>query len=89
MDNRYIAAIPVILSVYLAGCSQPHQVTLSDDFGNAVRTNIAQQVINPTAGQQDMPAATLDGQKTEQVLENYRKDDGKVDTERLVKDVAE
>ncbi|MDT8403039.1 hypothetical protein [Sulfuriflexus sp.] len=88
MDIRYITAVPVILSVYLTGCSQVHQPTLSEDFGNAVRTNIAQQVIDPKAGQEDLPPATLGGQKVENSLEQYRKDDGKVDNERLITDMT-
>lgn len=89
MTNKYMFAVTIILSLYLAGCSQSHQQTMGKDFGNAVKTNTAMQVINPEAGQEDMPAMTLDGQKAEQVLEQYRSETGKADTEGLIQDVAQ
>ena len=86
MTNKYLVTVSIILSLFLAGCNTSHQQTMSEDFGNAVRTNTALQVINPEAGQEDMPPMTLDGQKAEQGLEQYRKATGEAETEELVKD---
>jgi hypothetical protein len=94
MTNRYLVAVSILLSMYLAGCSQSQNFahppsTLGEDFGNAVRTNTALQVINPEAGQEDMPPMALDGQTAEQVLERYHGVTGEADTERLLEDVGQ
>lgn len=88
MANKYLVTVSIIFSLYLTGCNQSHQQTMSKDFGNAVRTNTALQVINPEAGQEDMPPMALDGQKAEQALENYRTDTGEAGKEDLVKDIG-
>jgi len=49
-----------------------HQMTLEEGFGNAVRTNMAAQIIDPEAGSKTVPVATADGQKTEKTLKEYR-----------------
>ena len=89
MTNKYVVAVSIILSLFLAGCNQSHQQTMKEDFGNAVRTNTALQVINPEAGQEDMPPMALDGQKAEQGLEQYRTETGEAETEGLVEDVGQ
>jgi type IV pilus biogenesis protein CpaD/CtpE len=89
MIKRYIVAISIMLSLFLAGCSQSHQLTMSEDFGNAVKTNTAMQVINPEAGQEDMPPMALDGQKAEQGLEQYRGATGEAETEQLIQNVGD
>jgi type IV pilus biogenesis protein CpaD/CtpE len=62
---------------------------MGEDFGNAVKTNTAMQVINPEAGQEDMPPMALDGQKAEQALEQYRQETGEAETGTLVEDVGD
>jgi hypothetical protein len=89
MIKRYIVAISIMLSLFLAGCSQSHQLTMSEDFGNAVKTNTAMQVINPEAGQEDIPPMALDGQKAEQGLEQYRGATGEAETEQLIQNVGD
>jgi hypothetical protein len=89
MTNKYVIAVSIMLSVFLAGCSQSHQVKMNDDFGNAVRTNTALQVINPEAGQEDMPPMALDGQTAEKAMERYHGVTGEAETERLVEDVSQ
>ncbi len=71
------------------GCTYIPQTSMDPDFGNAVKTNIAAQTIDPNAGQQDQPAAALDGQKSEQVLKNYRKEKGKVQRGKLIIDLGD
>ena len=84
MANKYLIAVSIIPCLYLAGCNLSHQQTMGEDFGNAVRTNTALQVINPEAGQEDMPPMALDGQKAEQAIEQYREATGEAETEDLV-----
>lgn len=45
MSNKLIAIASLSL-LTLSGCAQPEY--LSSDFGNAVRQNMAVQVVNPT-----------------------------------------
>jgi hypothetical protein len=89
MTKKHIIAVSIMLSVFLTGCSQSHQLTMGDDFGNAIKTNTAMQVINPEAGQEDMPPMALDGQKAEQGLDQYRGETGEAETETLIEDVAQ
>lgn len=77
--------------ISLAGCqtmSEPAAPTLASDFGNAVKANMAVQVVNPEAGKDDRPAPPLDGQKGEQAMDSYRKEQGKASSERLLIDVG-
>ncbi len=77
--NTVIALIIPLALIGLAGCTG-NQQTLRADFGEAVRANTALQTINPMAGQADVPVATRDGQRTENIIDAYRKDSGKPDT---------
>ncbi|MEO1751617.1 hypothetical protein [Thiofaba sp. EF100] len=77
--NTVIALIIPLALIGLAGCTG-NQQTLRADFGEAVKANTAMQTINPTAGQAEVPVATRDGQRTENIMDAYRKDTGKPDT---------
>lgn len=88
MLNKYLITVFITLSVSLAGCSQSHQQTINEEFGDSIKTNTAMQVINPDAGQEDMPPMALDGQKAETGLTEYRKDTGEAGKEDLVKDIG-
>ena len=71
----------------LSACHWTSQMQLREGFGDAVRTNVALQVVDPTAG--TAPVATaLDGQKAEPVLETYRTEQSKADTGGLVESVG-
>jgi type IV pilus biogenesis protein CpaD/CtpE len=59
----------LLAGLAVAACTDPHQ-PLSADFGNAVNTNIAAQVVNPTpamAGSND-----TDGQRAGSAVNRYR-----------------
>ncbi len=59
----------VLVGLALAACTDPH-LPLSADFGNAVNTNIAAQVVNPNptmAGSND-----TDGQRAGSAVNRYR-----------------
>lgn len=86
--NTVIALAMPLALFGLAGCAG-NQQTLRADFGESVRANTAMQTINPMAGEQDVPVATRDGQRTENLVNAYRKDTGKVETTRLVTDVSQ
>src|SRR4030043_217046 len=55
----------------LAGCYPPS--ALETDYGNAVRNNIAQQVVNPRAGFNPKPAVGLPPQAAANEMERYDK----------------
>jgi hypothetical protein len=55
----------------LAGCYPPSALEM--DYGNAVRHNIAQQVVNPRAGFHPAPAVGLPPQAAANEMEKYDK----------------
>ena len=55
----------------LAGCYPPSALEM--DYGNSVRNNIAQQVVNPRAGFKPEPAVGLSPQAAANELEKYDK----------------
>jgi hypothetical protein len=65
---------PALLGVallLLAGCYPPSALEM--DYGNSVRNNIAQQVVNPQAGFNPKPAVGLPPQAAANELEKYDK----------------
>jgi len=55
----------------LAGCYPPSALEM--DYGNSVRNNIAQQVVNPQAGFNPKPAVGLPPQAAHNSQERYDK----------------
>ena len=55
----------------LAGCFPPSAVEM--DYGNSVRNNIAQQVVNPQAGFNPKPAVGLSPHAAVNAMERYDK----------------
>jgi hypothetical protein len=55
----------------LAGCYPPSALEM--DYGNSVRNNIAQQVVNPQAGFNPKPAVGLSPQAAANTQEKYDK----------------
>ncbi|PIU54328.1 MAG: hypothetical protein COS90_01480 [Deltaproteobacteria bacterium CG07_land_8_20_14_0_80_60_11] len=55
----------------LAGCYPPSALEM--DYGNAVRNNVAQQVVNPRAGFNPKPAVGLPPQAAEGEMDKYNK----------------
>ena len=55
----------------LAGCFPPS--ALETDYGNSVRNNTAQQVVNPRAGYNPKPALGLSPKAAEGEMERYDK----------------
>ena len=60
-----------MLLLCLAGCYPPSAV--DRDWGNAVRNNIAQQVVNPQAGLNPSPPVGLTPQAAVNEMESYNK----------------
>jgi len=54
-----------------AGCYPPSALEM--DYGNAVRNNVAQQVVNPRAGYNPKPAVGLSPQASANEMERYDK----------------
>ncbi|MGA9753551.1 MAG: hypothetical protein WBV23_00255 [Desulfobaccales bacterium] len=67
---RRLALLGIAL-LLLAGCYPPSAVEM--DYGNSVRNNIAQQVVNPQAGFDPKPAVGLSPQAAANELEKYDK----------------
>lgn len=64
-------AIAIVMLVgVLPACTSPTP-TIDEDFGAAVRHNIAVQTINPDAGGPDA-SDSIDGQQAQRALESYR-----------------
>lgn len=81
-----------LLALFSVSCTHnmmEREMTLEDDFGNAVKTNMAVQTINPEAGKEPVPVATRDGQRTEQALKAYRTDKGKAPSGSVLKDISQ
>lgn len=89
MDARNKTLVPLLCAAALAGCAMqgftPEESALA---GASVRENVARQVIDPTAGQQATTTPPADARKTTAALDRYRKDDGKVKDDTLIKDVG-
>jgi hypothetical protein len=79
MDTSNTRLYALICCAALSGCAMqgftPEETAIA---GAAVRSNVAQQTIDPAAGQQPTNAAPTDAAKTVAAIERYRKDDGKV-----------
>lgn len=58
--------------------------SMDPDYGQSVATNTAVQTIDHTAGMEDEPVATLDGQKGKQVIDSYHKEKGKAETGTII-----
>lgn len=75
--KMFIPVLSVIL-LFVTGCSQ---VSLREDYGRATKTNRILQTVNPSAKDMNVPTATLDGQKAERVVNDYRKERATAPTE--------
>jgi len=60
-----------LLLLCLAGCYPPSAV--EQDWGNSVRNNVAQQVVNPQAGLNPNPPVGLPPQAAVNEMESYNK----------------
>lgn len=74
------------LFALFSGCSH---APLSKTFNEANANNIAVQTVNPDAGKGEGEAVTLDGQKSERLLQRYRTDTGKAPTQTLITNVGQ
>lgn len=70
------------LLMALFSCA-PSAVYLDEDFGDAVKKNIALQTINPQGVALD-DSELMDGQKAQQAIERYRTGPAEAETESLV-----
>ncbi|TQV63299.1 MAG: hypothetical protein FNT29_07395 [Halothiobacillaceae bacterium] len=86
--NTLIALVMPLALAGLAGCAG-NQQSLRSEHGDALKANTAMQTINPMAGHEDVPVATRDGERTENIIKAYRKDTGKADASRLVTDLSQ
>lgn len=73
MKKTQYGIVPALLAVMLAGCAETPTPNLDQHFGEAVRTAIAQQTLNPDASRNTDPVAGLDGKAADQTINNYDK----------------
>ncbi len=66
-----------------ASCGCSH-APLAKDFNEANSNNIYVQTVNPQAGKDEGALATLDGEKSEGVLERYRSESGKASSDTIL-----
>jgi len=59
--------------LWLGGCSWCGPNALEQDYGNSVRNNLAQSILNPRAGLNDTPAAGLSPTAAVNEMERYDK----------------
>ncbi len=79
----------MVLVLLLSACETAPRMELRAGFGNAVRTNVALQVINPDAGKAEPVATTLDGRKAEAGLDRYYGDTGEAEDAKLIESVGD
>ena len=65
-----ITLLPVILLAVGAGCD--NATPLNKDFGNAVRHNMAVQIINPSPDYTGLGPPRMDGVRAAGALERYK-----------------
>jgi hypothetical protein len=82
MKHIFMALLFTVGSASLVGCS-----IFDKDLGSSVATNTKAQVVDPYAGHGET-VATLDGQKAEKLLKEYRKEKAAAPTERLLTEIA-
>ncbi|MCB1670996.1 MAG: hypothetical protein R3F41_11450 [Gammaproteobacteria bacterium] len=71
----------------LAACQSGTEPNINEDFGNAVRQNVAIQTLNPDAGGSD-DSASLDGPRAEQAVDRMRNRSNQVQNASLIQGVA-
>lgn len=82
-----VKAITATLALVLIGGCAGSDATISEDFGNAVRQNIALQTINPQGVEAD-ESAMMEGEMSERAIQTYREGPAEVEDESMVQDVG-
>ena len=88
MKKIKVTLMPIFLltvGVSLTGCATFYD----DSFGTKVESNKSVQVINPGSVTKEASVATLDGQKADKLLQQYRKEKADAPTEKLLKDLGD
>ncbi len=75
------------VAVLLASCRSEMPPHLNDDFGNAVRANVALQTLNPDAGGVDK-SDSIDGPRAEQAAERMRNRSNQATNNSLIQGVG-
>lgn len=73
MKNLELKLVPALLLLGLAGCANTTTPHYDQRIGEAVRTAVAQQTINPDAASKPDSGKGLDGKAAVQTMENYDK----------------
>lgn len=73
MKNPDFRILLALVPLALAGCAQTSTPNYDQHFGQAVRSAVAQQTINPDASKNTDPVAGLDGKAAGHTMDNYEK----------------
>lgn len=84
MYSKLSGVLLLIIPFMLVACGGP---TLHEDYGQAVTRNKIMQTVDLNASQATHEEVKLDGQKAEQVVENYRKETPKAESTTLTQDL--
>ena len=82
MKFHYVTVFIVVGSTIVGGCS-----IFDKNLGSSVNSNTSAQLVDPYAGHAES-VSTLDGQKAEKLLTEYRTEKAKAPTEKLLKDLG-
>ena len=73
MKTTPIFVTATLVSLFMAGGMSTTTPNYDKRYGEAVRTAVAQQTINPDASKNTDPVTGLDGKAAEQTINNYDK----------------
>ena len=73
MKKPEFRLVLALLPVAITGCAETTTPRMDNHFGEAVRTAVAQQTINPNASLNTDPVTGLDGKAAKQTMDNYDK----------------
>ncbi len=88
MSNQSIMTliVSIFVSLILVACAGPDK--LGSRHGDSTGHNTLHQTVDTTAGHANVADSGLDGQKAEQIIKAYRKDDGSAMNSSLVNKVG-
>lgn len=72
--NTKMFVVGLCVLMFMTACAEWNStpVVVEQNFGSAVRNMVKNQTLYPEHGQNDRPILTLDGQKAQGVVKDYR-----------------
>ena len=82
-----LCILGMLMLATVAGCESREAMNINQNFGDAVRSNIAVQTMNPMATGQDLSASTS-GLQAEQTVQRLLSRDNQAQSNTLLQDVG-